>query len=122
MPYTIPTAQDLKDRHPAFSDTPDSQVEAVITDASRWVDETWLEDDYRPALMFLAAHMLVGEGALGGDTSAPGPVTSYKLGDASETYGNAVDPSRSISDFGTTVYGRRYMALLRVNQPAVAIV
>lgn len=116
MPYEKPTAAQLKARHPAFSELADPYIDAVIADANRFVDETWCEPDYQPAIMFLAAHMLVCEGALGGDVDTPGPVVSDKLGDAAVTYANAVDSSKSVSDYSSTAYGRRYLELLRVNQ------
>jgi glucose dehydrogenase len=121
MPYTIPTASDFKARHVAFVDLTNSYIDAVMLEASRFVDESWLEPDYQPALMFLTAHMLVSEGALGARADTAGLITSEKLGDAAVTYGNAVSEMKSVSDYTSTSYGRRYLQLLRVNQPGVMI-
>lgn len=69
MPYTTPTATQLKARYPKFASVADATVDAVIADALRSVDNTWVEGDYQPAIMALAAHMMVLEG-LGQDTAA----------------------------------------------------
>lgn len=69
MPYTTPTATQLKQRYPKFAAVLDATVDAVIADAMRSVDNTWVEGDYQPAIMALAAHMMVLEG-LGQDTAA----------------------------------------------------
>ena len=122
MPYTVPTATQFRSRFPRFAAVDSDCIEANIADAARNVDETWFEDDYQPAIMFLAAHLLVMEGALGGAIDTPGLITSEKLGDASVTYGNAVADSKNISDYGSTNYGRRYQELLRKNVPAVLVV
>lgn len=123
MPYTIPTVTQFKIRHNAFTPVCDELVEAVIDEASGYVDQSWLERDFQPALMFLTAHFLMMEGHLsGGPTAASGPITSEKLGDASVSYGSFTAEGKSVSDFTATSYGRRYLELLRVNQPAVAVV
>jgi len=114
MPYTTPTASELKTRHPAFIDSDSDYVDAVIADANRFVDDSWFIDDYQPAIMFLAAHMLICEGALNG--SVKGVITSEAMGDASASYDNS---QPSVSDYHSTSYGRRFVALLRVNQPGV---
>lgn len=116
MPYTTPTVDEFKARHPLFDDVADPYVEAVIEDASSFVDDSWFADDYKPAIMYLTAHMLLCEGALGGAVDTAGLIVSDKLGDASTTYANAIDPTKSVSDYGSTAFGRRYLELLRVNQ------
>ena len=47
MPYSVPTAASLKTRFPIFATVADATVTACITDASRFVDTSWLEDDYQ---------------------------------------------------------------------------
>lgn len=119
MPYTTPTADELQARHTKFASVADATIDAYITEANRTVDETWLEDDYQPAIMYLAAHLMVMEGVLGGKVDTAGLITSRKLGDASVTYGKAMADNLNISDYGATAYGRRYQDLLRRNHPAV---
>ena len=121
MPYSVPTATDLKARFPIFATVADATVTACIADASRFVDTSWLEADYQPAIMFLAAHYLVTEGATGANPAAAGPITGERLGDASVNYA-APSASAQVSDYANTVYGKRFLALLRVNQPGVLVV
>lgn len=116
MPYTTPTAQQLKTRHPAFVDLDSDYVDAVIADAARLIDSTWFEADYQPAIMYLAAHMMTLEGNNDGDDK--GVVVSERIGDASASYA-APGAQSSVSDYQATSYGRRYLQLLRVNQPAI---
>ena len=119
MPYTTPTASDLKARYPEFDSVSDALVDFAISDAGRFVDTGWFEGDYQRAIMALAAHFLVQDGALGGRTDVSGNITSDKLGDASISYGAAVGAGSS--EYGTTSYGRAFLRLQRVNVPSVVI-
>lgn len=120
MPYVVPTPAQFKIRFPAFAAVADATVQALLTEAARNVDESWFEKDYQPAIMYLAAHYLKLEGVLGDDVNVTGPITSERLGDASVTYANA-QTGVMMTQYGTTLYGRRYYELLRVNQPAVEL-
>lgn len=119
MPYLLPTATQLKTRFPEFADVADATVDAVIADASRFVDESWFELDYQPAIIALAAHFLTTEGALGGRTDVSGAITSEKLGDASWTY--ATPTGSASSEFSGTAYGRTFIRIQRVNVPGVVL-
>lgn len=121
MPYTLPTANELQARYPAFATTADGTVDTAIAEAARFVDESWFEDDYQPAIMALAAHNMTMEGALGGTVQNGGAITSEKLGDASTSYGNAISDSKTVSDWSQTVFGRKFLLLLRVNQGGAAV-
>lgn len=122
MPYVIPTANQLQTRFPAFAAVDDAYIDLIILEASRSVDESWLEDDYQNAIMYLAAHIMFSEGVTGDiDPATTGAIVSDKLGDASTTYANHTTSSSS-SDYGTTIYGRGYLRLLRLNHPAVAVI
>jgi hypothetical protein len=119
MPYTVPDSSEFICRHPRFSEINRETITAVITDAARNVDTTWFEDDFQPAIMYLTAHYLVMEGHLGDAVNTAGLITSEKLGDASVSYGNAVAETKSVADYGSTSYGRRFQDLLGKNHPAV---
>lgn len=119
MPYTTPTVLEFKTRHQIFQCLSDPIIQEHIDDAERVVDTSWLEDDYQRAIMYLAAHNLVMEGHLGGSPDTAGLITSEKLGDASVNYGNAIDASKNISDYGSTHFGRKYQELLKRNHPGV---
>lgn len=121
MPYTLPTANELQTRYPAFATTADGTIDIAIAEAARFVDESWFEDDYQPAIMALAAHNLTMEGALGGTVQNGGVITSEKLGDASTSYGNAISDSKTVSDWSQTTFGRKFLLLLRVNQGGATV-
>lgn len=120
MPYELPTAAQFKARFPEFAALDDSYIETMISEASRNVDTEWSELDYQPAIMFLAAHNISEEQTLGGIAGAPGMVKSSKLGDAQDTYetNTSID---AMTIYGSTVYGRRYAQLLRLNAQAVIL-
>lgn len=120
MPYTAPTAAQIKARYPAFADVDDALIDAVIVDASRNVDETWCEADYQPAIMALTAHMLVEEGATGRDVEFAGAITSSKLGDAQDSY-SGLTPSQMSGEFNSTSYGRKFMQLRALNCQGVQL-
>jgi hypothetical protein len=132
--YTPPSVAVFRARYPEFAAVPDATVEAVLTDAIAEVGTLWIEDDRKPAQLALTAHWLVGQGVLGGIVAAgggavqtAGPVASVKVGDVETTFakasgGSSGGSSGSLSDYLTTSYGQRFLALLRRSFPPVAIV
>lgn len=58
MAYTLPTASQFFARFPEFVDQiDDTEFTALLEYAKLWVDpETWAEQDYAPALIYLVAH------------------------------------------------------------------
>ena len=123
MTYTPPDAQTIKDRFPEFASLSDTRINFVIEEALRFVDDSWIEADYAPALRFLVAHMLSVEGALdGGQSALQGPLTSQKLGDSSETYAAKSSIGGLDSELTATTYGQRFLALRNSNHPGIKIV
>jgi hypothetical protein len=114
MPYTIPTASELKARYSEFSSLDDGIVDDLIAEASRFVDDGWAELDYHPAIMALAAHLLVEDGFTGRPSEAAGPITGSKLGDAQDSYAG-LSSSEQSGEYTGTSYGRKYMRLRAVN-------
>lgn len=122
MAYILPTAADLKARIPAFAEVDDALITFAITDAARSVDNTWTEGDYATAIIYLAAHNMVGEGVFGRETDIASSVTSSKLGDAQDSYGSLASAGADgYGEYGTTIYGVRYMRLLYLNVAGVAL-
>jgi hypothetical protein len=120
MPYSLPTPLQVTERFaPRFDALPLTRVGYAIEEAARFVDNTWFEGDYQPAIMHLAAHILVSEGALGGEINTSGPLQSKKLGDASKTWGSFA--TMSASEFSGTSFGRRFLAIQKANVPAVVV-
>lgn len=127
MPYTKPTVDQFRVKFPTFSGVRNPTVQAAIDEASASVDQSWIEADYQPAILYLAAHIMTldgvlfdGMGAAGGMIAA-GQVSEAKVGDAQVKLGAAGGGS-SGSGIASTPYGLRYRDLLKRNQPAFALV
>lgn len=126
MAFAIPTAADLKARFPAFAAVVDPIVTSAIAEAQTRVDTTWTDQDGPLAIMLYAAHVMTLDGlgagaeaemakagALGFQTMRSGALTLERKADV---------PGADRSILNETMYGRRFLALLKVNQPPVAVV
>jgi hypothetical protein len=129
MPYVLPTAAQFKARFPAFAeDYEDAYVDAILLEASASVDESWAEADYQPAIMYLTAHLIATD-ASGAheegeeiDTGGAG-IASESFGPLSVSYARESSSAAvSTSGYESTVYGRRFLALLRRNKPSVVAI
>ncbi len=126
MSYTVPAPADLAARFPAFAAVPPAALAGAIAEAGARVDTSWLPDDYPIALMLLAAHILTLDGlGTGAEAAAAAAGT---LGYASVRSGglslDRARPPRGAAEpsiLAETTYGRRYLALLKVNRPAVLV-
>lgn len=129
MAYDIPTYAEFIARFPIFSNAtayPQTVVQSIIVEASNQIDSSWREVDYKPAILFLAAHKLATDNSgaddavdIGGPTSIAsesfaGMSISYKKQDANAG-------SAAASSYGLTSYGRRYYELLIKNRPSVVV-
>lgn len=129
MAYTVPTYADFIARFPIFDNValyPQTVVELLLIEASNAIDTTWIETDYAPAIMYLAAHMLALDNSMEGDEVAiggPTAISSESFAGMSVSYSKSAAPAGSAeaSSFGTTSYGRRYYNLLRKNKPPVVV-
>jgi hypothetical protein len=117
VPYVAPTVSDFKTRFPEFVSDADTRVQIFLDEASLHVDTSWLEQDYQRAIMYLAAHLLLGERAA---IATGGGVVQ------SESFGGEISKTYKLDDdatgLGSTVYGRRYRELLRLNRPGPLVV
>lgn len=117
MAYSVPAAADLKARYPAFAAVADATVDYWIADSRRFVDTSWIEADYAPALMARAAHSMAGEG-LGAATAAeaiPAGVTRFKSGDMDVSISEGAATALAAGGLASTRYGREFQAILRRN-------
>lgn len=128
MAYTPPTYAEFITRFPIFDDLikwPQAMVEAVIVEATNNIDNTWVEADYKPAIMYQTAHILSIDNAAEGQEPSVGPQT-YLSGESfsgmSMSYSKVEGSLGSSEIWGSTSYGRRYLDLLRKNRggPIVA--
>ena len=142
MPYTIPTIADFRARFPEFATTADPAITAAILNASDFVDQSWSENDYQPAILYLAAHLVVlqrdaaqaasdtGGVNVGDDTvyvssvSMEGRSISYsqRSGSAASTRKSTTVITGATEFLRQTFYGRMYEKLMRRNIIAVEVV
>lgn len=112
MAYTVPTAAEFKARHARFAAIADGTVNAYLSEASASVTG-WSDADGPAGIMYLAAHLMIMEGAAAPTKTAPGigvQIKKVKAGEVETEF--AVDQSRG---FGATVYGERYLELANRN-------
>lgn len=128
MSYVQPTLTNFRTRYPEFASVDDTLVQTVLDESIAEVGDTWLDQDRAKAQMLLTAHKLVAEGYLaassGSDSSSSGSVVKMeKAGDHQIEYAVSDDSIANAQDGGleTSVYGNRYLKLLRNNFPAVFV-
>lgn len=117
MAYTVPTADDFRTRFPRFAAVADAPIDALIAEASAHVDDSWLEQDYATAILYLVAHLYQQEQ---GVAASRGTIVSESFGPMSTSYAPTI-PTGGLN-FGATEYGRRFQELQSRNFPAVLVV
>jgi hypothetical protein len=116
MAITAPTVEEFKARFPKLANS--SNIQDNITEAARMVDESWNEEDVKPAILFLAAHYVVSET---GAADRPANITSESINTSGVSFGYG-DGAGSASSLKSTEYGRRYLTLLRLNRGGPVLV
>lgn len=129
MSYTPPTRAEFLTRFPIFDDPelyPVATIDFVLAEAIRTVDNTWMEADYAPAILYLTAHLLATDNSLDGEDVEFGgmaQVASESFGGMSISYANGASGSLSANEqYGSTEYGRRFLVLLRRNQTGPVVI
>lgn len=128
MAYIPPTYAEFIARFPIFDNVikwPQAVVELVIVEATNNLDNSWIEKDYKPAIMYQVGHLLATDNSEAGTDPDVGPPT-YISGESfsgmSLSYAKLAAGTLGQSEmWGTTVYGRRYLDLLRKNKPPVVV-
>lgn len=139
-PCNPPDLEMFRAYFPEFADIPDARIELMITEAACGIDGTWSQNcsgnDCTYAIMYLAAHLLTlamfsaaalprggGMGVLpGGEITAVGFETMRVTYSASKMQIDKGSAGGSVYSYDSTPYGQRYLDLLKVNHPAIAIV
>lgn len=106
---------------------PSVTLASALAEAATRVGTSWTAGDYPLGILLYAAHVLTLDGLGTGAEAAL--AAAGALGFQSMRTGSlqlerdAAPDSRSAgrSDLERTTYGRRFLALLRVNQPAVFV-
>lgn len=129
MPYVPPTIADLKLRFPSFAGVADSVLQGALDEAANRVDTTWREEDFQPAQLLYAAHVLTIDGQGTGREakfSALGAagISQIKISSLSVSMRKDGEDSSSTKTKSTlygSSYGKRFLDIMRVNFPAVAV-
>lgn len=131
MAWTPPTLADFRTRFPAFKDVPDATVQAVLNEAIAVVSTSdFIERDKTPATLYLTAHLLAVEGWLsggagGGGAAVTGTVKRRKVGDVEVEFAGVSGGSGGsglLAQYNGTIWGQRYVALMRLNSPSILVV
>jgi hypothetical protein len=115
--YTVPLPGHLVLRYPAFASVPFAIIEYWLTDAQRFVANSWRSSDYPIALMALAAHNMSVAG-LAPDTSGlqiAGGISRFKMGPMEVALTPEAANARLAADFTSTRYGVEFMSLRAAN-------
>ncbi|WP_082519831.1 DUF4054 domain-containing protein [Rhizobium sp. Root1220] len=124
-----PNAQTFKARYPEFASVSSTLINMVLADAVDMVGESWYQRDRLKAQLLWTAHTLTMEGepgrsSTGQGTAGTGVVKRRKVGDVETEFATPGGSSGggSASGYASTTYGQQFMALMRRNFPAVAVV
>jgi hypothetical protein len=124
MAYTVPNADDLTARFPAFAAVAEETIDAWLTDAQLTVTGSWIEADYSPAIMELAAHnmALLGIGATGaGSIGGMAGVTGFRSGSFSANFSDEAVAAQVKGGYASTPYGKLFAVRLRRNRGGVRV-
>jgi hypothetical protein len=126
MAYVEPTPADLKHRDAAFSNVSDDDIAYWLTDAHRYVDQSWFEQDYGPALIAHAAYEMSTRkvnGFSGGDVAgfAAAGVSEFKSGQFQARFSDKAIEVASRGGYEANDYGREYLDLLRRNKGGLGV-
>ena len=105
------TPATIKEVLTEFAEVSSTRIQIFLDFAAQQMNATAWGVKYDQGLIYLTGHLLKldAEAATGG--GAAGPVTAEAVGQVSASY--QVGESFSNSEFGSTVYGRRYLELSR---------
>lgn len=99
---------------PELSSINDDLFDLVIADATRQVSTASVGRNVAEARRYLTAHILTLLTAPGASSGASGSIDSKTAGDVSVSYSNAKSSiSGQITRYDLTIYGQRYIQLLR---------
>lgn len=122
MSYTVPSAATFKARHPRFAAVSDGTVDIYLAEAGDHVGAAWSDADGPVGIMYLAAHMMVMEGALSPTGVAMGvgnQIKKVKAGEVETEFSTDAKPAgisgKLWATYGSTFYGQRYLDLAARN-------
>lgn len=104
----------------AFASVPDADVQRWLDYAERMLDSTFWGDCYDDAVTFHVLHNVQNFVLTGGAGGAAGEISSVSVGSVSVSY--ATSGTESASAYGSTAWGRQYLALLRAIKPTPFVI
>lgn len=120
--YSVPTAATFKARHPRFAAVSDGTVDLYLAEASRTVGTSWADTDGPDGIMYLAAHLMIMEGALsptGVSIGVGNQIKKVKAGEVETEFSTDAKPDgisgKLWATYGRTIYGQRYLDLAARN-------
>lgn len=115
--YDKPSPLHLVARYPAFASVPASTVQYWLTDAERYVDDSWAQGDFAPALLAKAASSMAkgGLGAASGAAAMPAGVTRFRSGAMDVTISDKVAEAAASGGIAAGIYEAEFIALRRRN-------
>ncbi len=125
MTVATPLAADLVGRFSTFAAVPTATLTTALGEAATRVDASWTAGDYALGVMLYAAHTLTLDGQ--GTSAEAALAAAGALGMTTLKAGTLELERRPIAGAAAgnplveTTYGRRFLALLRANQPAVLV-
>lgn len=138
MAYVKPTPADMKAAIPDFANDDNTYLQAYINQACLFVDESWLENDYQSAIIYLAAHLwaLQKEAGVGSGGSSSSDdidrdlyVKSVQVEDRTVTFGSRAELSKSShggmsvsnANLQQTSYGQLFYMLRKRNVAPIGV-
>lgn len=148
MPYSVPTAAELKARFPEFATVADPIVTTFISAAANEIEPSqWIEKYYATAIIYLAAHYMwlyqqqllvqaqstggVGGGGAGSEMQTY--LSEMRWEDFQVSFGSSSTNKSGSSSwlqasggasplYGKTMYGQLYIELRKRNLPTVVLI
>lgn len=121
MPYVEPSPADLVARYPAFAAVDPATIQYWLTDSLRYVDQSWMEQDYAPALIAHAAYEMAKRGVPGIAASAAASaigqgLSRWRSGSADLQFSDEAVKIALAGGYGVSIYGMEYAELLCRNK------
>jgi hypothetical protein len=128
MSYTTPTSAEFLVRFPIFEDKDTALIDMLLLEATNSIDQSWREEDYQIAIMYLTAHLLSTDNSEEGTdvefgSEGGGAIASESFGGMSISYASPASANSGVSSqYSSTIYGRRFAVLLKNNRPGVVAI
>lgn len=126
MAYDQPSPSDLIARYPDFAAVEPATIQYWLTDSLRFVDQTWMEGDYGPAIIAHAAYEMAKRGVPGIAKSAAATaigqgLSRWRSGSADLQFSDEAVKVALAGGYGVSIYGMEYADLLARNKIGIGV-